>query len=367
MSVSTISGGSVSNILRIFRENKMDTPYIPRAVASLAFSLVAEPFRLVEHLCYDQAVRKFEIKEPPVFILGHWRSGTTHLHNLMCQDPQMAYVSTYQGVFPELLASGWLFKTFMKAVMPEKRASDNVALSADFPQEEEFALGNMNPYGFYNFWFFPKRTHEFYEQSIEFKGVGEEAISRWKSDYVRLAKKSIIHLKRKRFISKNPPHTGRIKQLLEIFPDARFVHIYRNPVTVFISTKKLIESTMPSIQFQNISSEEIDENIFWIYERMVRAYLKDRSMIPPGNLIEIRFEEFERNSIAELERIYKLLGIPGFGEAKNNFEQYIQSQKSYEKNKYRVPKAVLDKITTRWQFAMKEWNYQVPDNIELTS
>ncbi len=364
VSVSTVSGGSAANILRIFRGNEIEPSYYPRAITSLAFSLIAEPFRLWEHVKYDSAVKGTEVKQP-VFILGHWRSGTTHLHNLMCQDPRIGYVTTYQGVFPELLGSGWLFKTFMKAVMPEKRASDNVALSADFPQEEEFALGNMNPYGFYNFWFFPKRTREYYERHVEFRGMNEKEISRWKSDYIRLIKKALIYTKRSAFISKNPPNTARIRMLLEMFPDAKFIHIYRNPVTVFVSTRKLIQSTMPAIQFQDISGKEIENNILWIYDRMMRTYLRDRSLIPKENLVEVRFEDFEKAALSELEKIYAMLRMPGFQTSKNAFDSYIQSQKSYAKNKYGMPEETVKKILKQWKFAMDEWNYSIPDNVEI--
>lgn len=366
VSISTISGGSVGNILKILSENTVEPRYYPRVVSSLLFSVFAEPFRWWEHLRYDGAIRSFQLKNDPVFVLGHWRSGTTHLHNLLCKDPQMGYVTTYQGVFPELLlGSSWLFKTFMKLMMPEKRASDNVELSADYPQEEEFALGNTNPYGYYNFWFFPKQVKTHYERFIEFKNADERMLARWKSDYVRLVKKALLNTKGERFISKNPPHTGRIKQILEIFPQAKFVHIYRNPVVIFISTKKLIESTIPSLKFQDITGEEIEESILWVYERIMQAYLRDRALIPADNLIELRFEDFEHNTLHELERIYGQLHIPGFEKAKPHFQQYINAQKSYKKNTYSLPRSTVDRITTRWKFAMDAWNYRLPENLEV--
>lgn len=365
--ISTISGGSVRNILHILKENTVEQSYYPRVISSLLFSAFAEPFRWWERIRYDNKIQSTQLKNNPVFILGHWRSGTTHLHNILCKDTQMGYVTTYQGVFPELLlGSAWLFKTFMKLMMPEKRASDNVALSADYPQEEEFALGNTNPYGYYNFWFFPKETKRHYEQFIAFKHADTEMLSRWKADYVRLAKKALLNTKGERFISKNPPHTGRIRQLLELFPDAKFIHIYRNPVVIFISTKKLIESTIPALKFQDISIEEMEENILWVYEHLMRAYLRDRALIPAHNLIELRFEDFENNTLPELERIYRQLQLPGFEQAKPYFRKYLEAQKSYSKNRYSLPASTVEKITTRWKFAMDEWSYGLPPNLEIT-
>ena len=40
-------------------------------------------------------IAKTEMPDP-VFILGHWRSGTTLLHGLMAQDDQFAYPRIYQ-------------------------------------------------------------------------------------------------------------------------------------------------------------------------------------------------------------------------------------------------------------------------------
>jgi len=366
VSVSTISGGSVSNILKIKKGRKIDPKYRGRMTASILFSLFAEPFRWWEHLRYDKQINNLQVNEDPVFVLGHWRSGTTFLHNLLCEDPQMAYVTTYQGIFPELLlGSSWLFKTFMTLMMPKKRPSDNVKLNADFPQEEEFALGNMNPYGYYNFWFFPKSTREFYEKYIEFNDVSEDVKKRWKNDYLRLAKKTCINSGNPRFISKNPPHTGRVKMWLDIFPNAKFIHIYRNPITVFISTLKLVESTIPNLKFQNISTQEIEDNILWVYDRMMRSFEEQKKLIPESNLIEIKFEEFEKSPFEQISKIYKMLNISGFEEAKPHFENYIASQKSYKKNKYQMPKSKVDHILKHWQFAMDQWGYDIPENIEI--
>src|SRR5687768_18104609 len=42
-----------------------------------------------------------------------------------------------------------------------------------------------------------------------------------------------------RSILKSPPHTCRVPTLLRLFPDARFVHIVRDPYAVYPSTLHL--------------------------------------------------------------------------------------------------------------------------------
>lgn len=42
-----------------------------------------------------------------------------------------------------------------------------------------------------------------------------------------------------RLLIKSPVHTGRVKTLLSIFPDAQFIYIHRNPYEVFQSALHL--------------------------------------------------------------------------------------------------------------------------------
>src|SRR3712207_6546804 len=68
----------------------VDPPYWPRAAFMTGAGVVNSALSWHENRTYGPKVAAVEIKSP-VFILGHWRSGTTHLHNLLCVDRQFAY------------------------------------------------------------------------------------------------------------------------------------------------------------------------------------------------------------------------------------------------------------------------------------
>jgi hypothetical protein len=366
VALSTIAGSSFPNILKVFKGQRVDDDYKLKKINAMLVSALAEPFRWWENLRYGSKVAHTPIPENPVFILGHWRSGTTLLHNMICQDPQFAYVTTYHGIFPnQLLGGKWMFKNLMSALMPEKRASDNVKLSPDFPQEEEFGLGNMHPYSFYNFWFFPHNTFEYYEKYIRFNNVDEHVKKEWIANYKKLMQAAMCNLKRSEFVSKNPPHTGRIKILLEAFPNAKFIYIYRNPVTVFESTKKLILSTIPPLRFQNTSDEWVEETVFELYKRLVNDYEETKHLIPQGNLVEVKFEAFEKDTVNSLSDIYKSLSISGFDTALPYFRRYADSQKKYTKNTYSFSKEKLDLIMQHWGFSMEQYGYSLPEGMVL--
>ena len=91
------------------------------------------------------------------------------------------------------------------------------------PQEEEFALSNMMPYTYYNFWFFPKRWMEYCDRYLLFNDITEEERRIFMDTFMRLVKVSLWNTNGTQYLSKNPPHTGRVKTLLEMFPNAKTV------------------------------------------------------------------------------------------------------------------------------------------------
>ena len=166
----------------------------------------------------------------PVFIIGHWRSGTTFIHNVLSKDPHFGYCSTYQTVFPHLMLYGRpFFRWCMKAVMPESRPTDSLELNPDQPQEEEFAFTNMTPYSYYHFWMFPRHIAEYRRRYLLMQDLKDEELNEFKRCQKSMIDTALHVSGKKQFLSKNPPHTGRVKELLELYPDAKFIYMVRNP------------------------------------------------------------------------------------------------------------------------------------------
>ena len=81
----------------------------------------------VQSLCYGRKICEVEIKHPPIFIIGHWRSGTTLLHEYMIQDKQFAFADTYSCFAPQhFLFSRRFFEPWVTFLMPKKRPMDNI-------------------------------------------------------------------------------------------------------------------------------------------------------------------------------------------------------------------------------------------------
>ena len=96
-----------------------------------------------------------------------------------------------------------------------------------------------------------------------------------------------------------------------MFPNAKFIYLKRNPYTVFESTRSFFTNTIQPLRLQDISNEQIESNFIEVYRRLFYKYEEQKHLIPEGNLVEVKFEDFEQDAFAMTEDIYKKLNLPG--------------------------------------------------------
>jgi hypothetical protein len=362
ISFEPLAGSTFTNLLRLIAQNnfKIELVGLPRFFYSIMMSLVLSPLNIYERKCYYKKIKEITIDKPPIFIIGHWRTGTTYLHNLLSQDNQFGYPTTFQTIVPGLfIGSEKLIKPIVVSSLPSKRPQDDVDLDADFPSEEEYAIGNLSPYSFYHGWCFPKNM-EFYNKFVCLEDVSSNIIEDWKMIYLNFLKKLTLYLNGKQLILKNPPNTARIKLLIEMFPDAKFIHIYRNPYHVFLSMKRNIEKEMTLYALQTPPKwVTFEKAMVYLYNRMYEKYFEERKLIKKGNLIEIKYEDFIKNPIYEIERIYNDIGLNDFGKSKVKFIKYIDSQSKIKTFNYSIDKQLKKRIYDYFKPTIDMWGYDI--------
>lgn len=357
--VNTLVGADWKTFKELTRGQQIGKPYRRKYLLTKSVCRLLSLLNPIEDAKYRKIADR-PIEHDPLFILGHWRSGTTFVHNIFALDKHFGYTTTYQTVFPHLMLWGQpFFKKSMASLMPDKRPTDNMELQVDLPQEEEFALSNMMPYTFYNFWFFPQRWMEYCDRFLTFEKITEEERTVFKEVFLRLVKVSLVNTNGTQYLSKNPPHTGRIRTLLEMFPNAKFIYLKRNPYTVFESTRSFFSNTIKSLMLQDISQEQLVANIIETYKRLFDRYEADKDLIPEGNLIEVKFEDFEHNAFDMTQEIYHRLNIPGFEEAEADIKKYLDKKKGYKKNKYQYDANTVRTVEENWQKALELWGYSL--------
>ncbi len=354
-----LAGSTFTNLLRLLVQNRfrIDGVGVPRTLYSVAMSLMMSPLNLLERRRHDDEIASTAVRKP-VFIVGHWRSGTTFLHNILAHDEQFGYPTTFQTVTPGLfLRFERLVKPIVEASLPDTRPEDNVDLGADLPQEEEYAMGNLSPYAFYNGWCFP-RNMERYHRYVCMEDVPPHTVKEWKQMYRYFLQKVTVASGGRRLVVKNPANTARIRLLLDMFPDAKFVHIYRNPYHVYLSMKRNIETEMTLYCVQRPPEwSTLERWMVSLYRRMYEKYHEERELIPDGNLVEIRFEELVDRPLSVTTHIYEELDLPGFAAAEDDIRGYLATQSDLS-HSYEVDEELQARISNHFHATIDRWGYE---------
>ena len=314
--------------------------------------------RLVQQTLYGQAIERTEITEPPVFILGHWRSGTTYLHELMMRDERFTTPTSYQCFAPHhLLISEWLVTRMFWWLMPGKRPMDNVALGWNTPQEDEFALCAMNTPSPYRNMAFPNEPRKYFEY-LDMEGLSDEELERWRAALLWFVKEITYHAGR-RVLLKSPPHTGRVKVLSEMFPGAKFIHLVREPYSLYSSTVKLWKTLNYAQGLQLSEGRDVEEYSFRCLEQMYSGLHRQRTQIDPQSICDVRYEELIRDPVGRLRAAYEELGLDGFDAVEPKLSEYAASKRDYQPNRHRLDETVRDEVARRWGFYFERYGYEV--------
>jgi len=297
-----------------------------------------------------------KIKDP-IFILGHWRSGTTLLHKLFSLDEQFAYPNLFQVSNPHtFLSREEIIKKALGNVEAQKRPMDNMEVTYLDPGEDESAISVLSQRSPLVSWGFTNNDKKYYKYHT-FENVDGNDSKKWKSSFLTFLRKLTFRYNRT-LVLKSPIHTGRIKILLELFPNAKFIHVYRNPYVVFQSTRRLYEKMIPTTALQKNNLNDWDDHIIRNYRIMYEAFFNEKKLIPKENLFEISFEEFEKNILNNFKNIYNKLNIPNFKNVEPSIKAYLNTISDYKKNKHnRLEQEIIKKINKDWERNFNEWNY----------
>ena len=325
-------------------------------LAITLFSVMNYLLWAVQVLVFGRRIARTKIDQDPIFIIGHWRSGTTLLHELLVLDGRHTYPSTYACFAPNhYLVTRRVFPRILSMLMPDRRPMDNMPAGWDRPQEDEFALCAMGVPSPYNVMAFPNEPQQ-EAAYLNLQGLSPRALARWKRAFVWFLK-CLTLVDPRRIVLKSPPHTGRVRVLLDLFPRARFIHIVRDPRVVFPSTLNLWKRLYTDQGLQTPNFEGLEERVFATFDRMYAAFERDRALIPPSQISEVRYEDLVRSPTAEMRRIYDDLGLDGFDDVLPALEEYLASQSGYQKNRYSISPETRLAIGRRWGEYIAKYGY----------
>ena len=306
---------------------------------------------------FEAAIQKTQIDNDPVFIIGHWRSGTTFLHYLLSQDKHFAFTNVFEGRNPHtFLYNQPLLEKRLQKFKGQKRVMDNVTVRLTSPAEDEFALAIITLKSPLIGWLFPQ-SRAFYDRYMTLNNIPQSELTEWKEKYLYFIRK-LTYKYNKQLLLKSPLNTARIRHLLDIFPNAKFIHIHRNPYDVFQSSVRLFNTAIRNSELIKIDSNYKDY-IISHYKEMYDVYFKDLSTLNDKTICDVSFESLEKDGLSVVRYIYQTLGIDRFDQIKNDLKKYLDDNAEYKKNIYKpIDAAYMKKINENWERNFLEWGYK---------
>jgi len=333
---------------------------IPMAMAISIITWINLVLAWISEAIYGRRARNSKLRHPPLFVLGHWRTGTTLLHELLVQDKRFIYPTTFDCMVPRhfLLTAGFFCRWF-GWLLPKTRPMDDMAVGFDRPQEDEFALMNLGADSPYIEWAFPNRG--FHTEALSMENLPAERRERWKKCLDWFMRRQGLKDTNARIVLKSPPHTARVKMILELYPDARFVHIVRDPRVVIPSSVRTWKRMSDAFSLQIRRDRPLEDHIFRMFEVMYDRFEQDRALIPENQFHQLRYEDLVANPLAELEAIYQRLDLGDFESARPAVEKHLDGVKNYKTNKYQLADELAARVQDHCGDYMRRYGYADPE------
>ncbi|MCZ6703715.1 MAG: sulfotransferase, partial [Ignavibacteria bacterium] len=233
------------------------------------------PFILLQSILYKKKIRNTTLDKPPIFILGHYRSGTTLLHKLLTTDKKFGYISNYDILFSNssvLLGKRMAFilqKFIQKFNIKNPHFNNSIHYLNDPGEEDMFLISRGSLFSDYWRFLFPLSWDKLIKSNLE----KDNRAKQWNNNYNNLLKQFTFQNKGKQLLLKNPPNTGRVIKLLKMFPNAKFIYIHRNPYRLFYSMRNLWNNVIIKYYtLEKLSKNKIDEIIYHDYKKLIVQY-----------------------------------------------------------------------------------------------
>jgi hypothetical protein len=296
---------------------------------------------------FGRKIKRARIPSDPVFIVGHWRTGSTLLHQLFSCDPQFIVPTLLQCTYPDsFLSSKKFIAPVMKRFLPDKRPMDNVVLGPDVPQEDEYALFRLTGFSPVERLIFPHSSRYFILGDDDFL-PDKLKLQQWKRALVHFATKLHMDSAGERIIFKNPFHSIRISVLREMFPNALFIHTYRDPRVVIPSTIHMWTVVGNDNTLRREWKPPLLEDVITGFDNIMASIHRELSGLPKEKYIEVCFEELERYPVKMIQKIYSHFRFDFSENIKTRLESFLKKTAGYKKNTYNLSMEQEEAISTK--------------------
>ncbi|MFK7835029.1 MAG: sulfotransferase [Sulfitobacter sp.] len=346
MSLRYWHGMTLAAWLRAMKGHWHRVPFsrYPLVAVITLFSIGNQFLAWTSELLYGRKLAQVKIEPDPIFVIGHWRSGTTWLHHMLMLDARHAAPEVHACFRPEtfLVARGFATK-IMGWLLPPTRPMDDVPLLPENAEEDEHGISLSGAPSNYRSKMFPSVKMDV-PYSPEDMNAADAAL--WREKWLAFLKRVQFINPGKRLVLKSPTHTVRTGEILRHFPNAKFVHIVRDPYKIFLSARKsaIAMHTVSTLQDHLPPQSDRDNGNKHRFVRFHARFEKDRENIPEDQLVMIKYEDLRADPVKVIGEVYQGLGLGQFEDVAPEIARHNSGAKPYQNNQYELDEAMREQV-----------------------
>jgi hypothetical protein len=328
----------LERLLRSYRDDAKLTTLGRITVRELIVSLLDNLLRMEAERAANASIERQHIASP-VFIIGLPRTGTTHLHGLVSEDPANRAPLTWEVMYPAAARSSVEIARARSRTATRLAWADRLApefmrihpIAADLPQECIAITAQV---------FMSIQFHTTHDVA-SYQDWFESSSQRLGFDFHH---RFLQHLQAKtpgaRWVLKAPGHLFSLEPLLERYPDARIIHTHRDPLRVMASMAS--HATVLRRAFSD-AADPIKIAADWAdrWARALDKFLAVRDRAPAAQFLDVAFESIESDPLGTVERVYDFLRWPLTKQARAAMENFLAAN---PKNKHGVHSYTLEQF-----------------------
>ncbi|MFQ3340150.1 MAG: hypothetical protein ACI9SS_000447 [Gammaproteobacteria bacterium] len=294
----------------------------------------------------------------PVFVIGLPRSGTTFLFNLLSLDAAHRSPLYWEIMNPLPITKSVKEEDkrkrkinrelkLAKTLIPKLRAMHNIR--ADTPEEcEQIATMNIRSFVYMCMADVP-------EYIDYLKYCSFDSVFMWHKRFFQALE---LNGKPKRWLLKDPSHIGHIPEILRTYPNAKFIHIHRDPVESVGSFCSLIKNVRSAFS-KKINTVDIGKTVIDFWNHSLNKGMEDRKKLSSNQIIDINYHDFIKSPLIQIKNIYLQLGFDMNIETENSIEDYLSQDQGNSKpsHQYSLTEFGLNETIIKEQFKDYMLNY----------
>ena len=265
--------------------------------------------------------------EKPVFILGLPRTGTTFLQNLLFRNDQFRHLHYWEQVAigPQpthknlqdnyIIKSCVSFVEKLKTITPEFFIAHEInpygpeecngLMERNFTSIIYFMFRNIPSY---MEWFQAHdmtETYDYHKQQLQFLGY---------------------HFSKKQWVLKAPVHLFFLEYLFKTYPDARIVHLHRDPLEVIPSMASLVVISR-QIHSNHVSVQETANQILDWVRKIITNSIAFRDETDSDQFLDLAYTDLVKDPLNTINQIYKWLGVDINNEIQSDISSWLENSK----------------------------------------